>query len=462
MVGSVTASWAPLLLCGLLYCLTFMYWWCPAPACLESGEVFPTDSALHAHVSSYHKFEPQWCSDARERGTHFLHDHTVQVAMISLARRPDRWKAAEAHARQVLFKHVPFKQRNAHQPVTCDNKNDPARADSSNHGHARLASHEASTGARKGDCGTSHIDFVMGGGVDAHAYKALFASEGLEAVEASLGCRVYRGWAVCDEYDVANIVSGAAAAGACATVPPAPLPALSGPEGVRLWLEYEKWFSLWSREHARKYCDYFNRHVTLGECGSCLAHFDVTERAALGEEDGVVNYGGVDVCVIFEDDARPTELALPALFSQITALEQRGVEWDLIYLSSTKYDLYDESPAIALYGQLGLEECVLLQASHRKVCAAYALSRQGALKIAKSGFRHCLFPYDDFLPALHSKHPRPDVMALPCVLSAGDFKAFTFPDDAGICCLSEEAAAVSDNNLSPCVIGDHGARVETE
>lgn len=40
---------------------------------------------------------------------------------------------------------------------------------------------------------------------------------------------------------------------------------------------------------------------------------------------------------------------------------------------------------------------------------------------------------DDFLPALHSFHPRPDIRELPCVSNLCDnFVALTFPQDAKI------------------------------
>jgi hypothetical protein len=60
-------------------------------------------------------------------------------------------------------------------------------------------------------------------------------------------------------------------------------------------------------------------------------------------------------------------------------------------------------------------ECVW--AGHRKVTDCYLLTAAGARKLAGCGFRDCVLPVDDFLPAVHvaSTHPRADVMALPCV-----------------------------------------------
>eukprot|EP00929_Paragymnodinium_shiwhaense_P073741 TRINITY_DN37673_c0_g1_i2.p1 TRINITY_DN37673_c0_g1~~TRINITY_DN37673_c0_g1_i2.p1 ORF type:complete len:385 (-),score=43.10 TRINITY_DN37673_c0_g1_i2:549-1703(-) len=362
----------------------------------------------------------------------FLRRHAVRVCYISLERRQDRWQAAERHAVEELFAKVPWRRQGV-EPLE-----------------------------------EGSVEFCMGGGVDAHAHKELLAESGLEAVEAVMNCKVYRDWPICDEYDVARIVrdtssNGAQPSGDADIV-------LSAAEGSKLWLEYESWFrQKWYSRLSRQYCDYFNRHTTLGEMGSGLAHFEVAQRAAkpLGE-------GGADFLVVFEDDARPTCDTLPVLFEQVDALEKHGLKWDLIYLYSKKYDKDPEMPAgmpdeaaddnsVTAKVDAGAAELVLLKAKHRKVCAAYVLSRRGICRIAASSFRESVFAYDDFLPALHSEHPRPDVMQLPCVKEARDglgqdegFAAFTFPDDFGVCVLSSEAAAVSDNNRSPCVVGDHG------
>lgn len=65
----------------------------------------------------------------------------------------------------------------------------------------------------------------------------------------------------------------------------------------------------------------------------------------------------VDVQIVFEDDARPSPRALPALFEQILLLDTHGacsnraawslfsgVPWDLVYLRSAKYDVAPEKP----------------------------------------------------------------------------------------------------------------------
>ena len=76
--------------------------------------------------------------------------------------------------------------------------------------------------------------------------------------------------------------------------------------------------------------------------------------------------------------------------------------WDLIYLASSKYDRAEEEAvdqeggAGGGQGKSGSPAPTTLRlrfACHRKVCAAYALSRRGASKIARSAapFRDSVF-----------------------------------------------------------------------
>ncbi len=105
------------------------------------------------------------------------------------------------------------------------------------------------------------------------------------------------------------------------------------------------------------------------------------------------------------------------------------------------------------------------------MCHAYALSARGAAKLARSGFREAVFPVDDFLPALHAGHPRPDLMSLRCVRAArGEgadaFVALTFVDDAGLVCPPERAAGAaldSDSKAgsgSSVLLGDTGVQTD--
>ena len=60
---------------------------------------------------------------------------------------------------------------------------------------------------------------------------------------------------------------------------------------ISLWKKYESWYKrAWHGRYVSKYVDYFARHVTLGEMGSSLAHYEAAVAAAASE---------VEVAVIF-------------------------------------------------------------------------------------------------------------------------------------------------------------------
>mmetsp|Transcript_119216 Transcript_119216/g.380020 ORF Transcript_119216/g.380020 Transcript_119216/m.380020 type:complete len:168 (-) Transcript_119216:36-539(-) len=131
-----------------------------------------------------------------------------------------------------------------------------------------------------------------------------------------------------------------------------------------------------------------------------------------------------------------------------------GTTQDLIYIRASVYSKAPEAPLDEVPGSS------LFWARHRKVTDAYCLSRRGLARIAASGFSDSLIAFDEFLPALHSEHPRRDVMRLPCVERArggdeGGFVGLSF----GAAVLSEVARVGSETNLSPCVLGDHGAEL---
>jgi len=156
---------------------------------------------------------------------------------------------------------------------------------------------------------------------------------------------------------------------------------------------------------------------------------------------------GYDVLLVFEDDARPAPEALPVLFEEITKLEVLGVPWDLIYLRSGLYDNADEKPCPGTH---------LWYCGHRKATDAYALSLTGLQKLANSGFCEAIFAVDDFLPAVYTGHPRPDIQQLPCVQQAkgeSGFHAFTLHNNL---CANAQALVdpeESDTTMAPVVLG---------
>jgi hypothetical protein len=275
------------------------------------------------------------------------------------------------------------------------------------------------------------------------------------ALEAAADCTVYRGWPITEVDDVRRCY-----------------PALSDPAAVgdaEAWIRYERsCHAAWRPDRCRLYIDFFHRHLTHGDVGAALSHLRVAERA---------HAEGLALQVVLEDDVRLTPRAMPELLREVNALGAAGVAWDLIYLHSSHYG---RRPELAVHPSSSLRH-----AGHRKVCHAYALSRSGAAKLARSGFRASVFPVDDFLPCLHGDgHPRDDLMALPCVraargeaeaglqasatsfscrrllttaplssLQAGvqaeagasgpGFVALTFPDDAGLVVSAPRAAFAS-------------------
>jgi len=328
----------------------------------------------------------------------------------------------------------------------------------------------------------AELDFAMVDGVDGMTFKAwLVEMEQLDdgtpapttvaAVESAMGCRLYRGWPVCETEDVLRVLAAGERArdGRCQgnsvglREEQGDWDALGTEEGeletqnrmgppatslseAQAWDEYQRWFADWPRHRAVPYIDFHCRHITLGEVGAALSHIQLIESA---------NRDGTELQLFFEDDARPLPVAVPLLLEEVARLERHGFAWDLIYLRASLYSKTPERPLAEL-----VPGSRLFWAGHRKVTDAYCLSRRGIARIASSGFRECLFAFDDFLPSLHSEHPRRDVMLLPPVLEArgrgeGRFVGLSFGDAV----LSEVARTASETNLSPCILGDHGAQL---
>ncbi|KAK3283432.1 hypothetical protein CYMTET_8873 [Cymbomonas tetramitiformis] len=120
----------------------------------------------------------------------------------------------------------------------------------------------------------------------------------------------------------------------------------------------------------------------------------------------------------------------------------------MIYLHSSKY---------ARKQEFEVPGTSLFFAQHRKLTDAYILSRKAAVKILESGVQEAIMPWDDFVPALYSSHPRRDVEALACIQKVRNqgFIALCFARDD---VLSVNAAKTvgSDSNYAPCILGDYG------
>eukprot|EP00439_Symbiodinium_sp_Y106_P024216 s2911_g2.t4 len=266
------------------------------------------------------------------------------------------------------------------------------------------------------------VELEMFPGVYGHAFRHLLPD--VDVLEEALSCRIFRGWPICEVEDVVRM-----------------RPDLASLPDWKAWETYISWHRCWISDRwpyeASNYIDFYNRHLKLGEVAACLSHFRLWQKALRCD---------LDVCIVFEDDARPTEEGLRRFQEEVDCLTSLGVSWDLVYLHSSLYSKGEEPK---------LEGCNLLFAGHRKWAGAYALSGRGLEKLTSSGYENCIFPVDDFLPALHSFHPRPDVRELPCVRDlSSDFIALTFPDGSGVV---EVADRGSVSKYSAVILGDLGA-----
>ena len=122
---------------------------------------------------------------------------------------------------------------------------------------------------------------------------------------------------------------------------------------------------------------------TSGDVGAALSHLRVAERA---------HAEGVQLQLVLEDDATLLPDAIPALLREVRLLKAAKVRWDLIYLGGSAQYCKAAEPAVSAPGSC------LRVAGHRKVCMAYALSAEGARKLATCGYRASILPVDDLLP----------------------------------------------------------------
>ncbi|CAL1128328.1 unnamed protein product [Cladocopium goreaui] len=269
------------------------------------------------------------------------------------------------------------------------------------------------------------IELEMFPGIYGNDFRHLLPD--LDALEESLGCKLYRQWPICEVEDVLRM-----------------RPDLAELPEWKIWESYISWHKCWISDRASNYIDFYNRHLKLGEVAACVGHFRLWQKAM--EDD-------VDLCLIFEDDARLAGRdAVEQILCEFQVLEEQNFNWDLIYLHSALYSKSEE-PLV----QPGLSRLCL--AGHRKWAGAYALSRRGLEKLTKSGYDTCIFPVDDFLPALHSFHPRPDIRSLPCVDTDTTFVALTFPQEAALIQV-EDRGSVS--KFSTVILGDLGASIGEE
>ena len=178
-------------------------------------------------------------------------------------------------------------------------------------------------------------------------------------------------------------------------------------DGSRHWLNckpYEKWDI---REYPTE-CSFgpesfWVRPLTRGEIGCAMSHM-MSWLAAYNE--------GVERALFLEDDFNP--------------------EWE-----DTNWGIFDELPEfdILYLGRHSLSGCDEVGLDHflkpyfGYQAHAYVMSRSGLVKLMNGSFntfRENIIPTDEFLPTLHSVHPRKDIAEL---FNNQDFRTFRLRTD---------------------------------
>uniref|UniRef100_A0A2P2I1M3 Glycosyltransferase 25 family member-like n=1 Tax=Hirondellea gigas TaxID=1518452 RepID=A0A2P2I1M3_9CRUS len=147
------------------------------------------------------------------------------------------------------------------------------------------------------------------------------------------------------------------------------------------------------------------RHMTYGEIGCFLSHYNVWK-------DVVEN--GHDKVLLFEDDIRFEPFFREHVLNLLMHTESLDLEWDLIYLGRKKLRSADE-PLIE-----GSDRLVHVEYSYWTLC--YLLTARGAAKLLAAEPLQRLLPVDEFLPIMFGKHPETDWSA---EFSGRDLKAFS-------------------------------------
>ncbi|MGW5440583.1 glycosyltransferase family 25 protein [Nocardia asteroides] len=135
---------------------------------------------------------------------------------------------------------------------------------------------------------------------------------------------------------------------------------------------------------------WWNRPLKYGEIGCTLAHLACWRHA---EESSASPY-----ILVLEDDA----LLVPELGSRLreglSRLDAADEAFDLLYLG--RYRLDPDTPtSVPGIVRPGYSHCSF----------AYLITREGLRTALSTGLAEAIVPIDEFLPALYTPHPRPDM-----------------------------------------------------
>ena len=133
---------------------------------------------------------------------------------------------------------------------------------------------------------------------------------------------------------------------------------------------------------------FWNRDMTIGEIGCVISHIKAWATH---------HSKSLYPVLILEQDFNPLFNVNWDVFNEVD-----NYDWDLILIGRRPLDDNDE--------EVGLNYFVKPGYSYQ--AHAYILSKQGLDKIykaIKNTLKNNLIPTDEFLPALYSTHPRPDI-----------------------------------------------------
>ena len=132
---------------------------------------------------------------------------------------------------------------------------------------------------------------------------------------------------------------------------------------------------------------FWDRDMTSGEYGCIISHMKTWMRCYDNNKNPIL---------ILEQDFLPLYDLNWGIFDEVD-----NYDWDIILLGRASLDKNDQ--------EVGLNYFVKPGYSYQ--AHAYILSKSGLKKIQDNWetLRNNLIPTDEFLPALYSKHPRPDI-----------------------------------------------------
>ncbi|WP_067510749.1 glycosyltransferase family 25 protein [Nocardia puris] len=137
---------------------------------------------------------------------------------------------------------------------------------------------------------------------------------------------------------------------------------------------------------------WWNRPLKYGEIGCTLAHLACWNHA---EKHSAAPY-----TLILEDDATlPPEFA-PRLLQTLNLIDEVDIAFDMLYLGR---DLLRPETPTPVPG--------IVHPGYSHCSYAYLLTRSGLRTALSTELTEAIVPVDEFLPALYTPHPRPDVRA---------------------------------------------------